>query len=333
MDLSRTYIQLTREKSSVGSDDEKRVVLYTAYNVLLDSLKLFAPITPFITEMMYQNIRHEFRLREESIHLLEWPKCDESQINKELEDSMVIVSEIVQSALAVREKIQLGVRWPLKEIVIATKDNNVMNAVEKLKDIIKKQVNVKEIGLVESMKDVKMKIKADYSQIGPDFGDLAPKVIAQLTIDSPETVLKHINEKGKYSFKSDGQVLNIVKEHLIVTREVPHPYEEGNFRSGSVYLNREMTDELEAEGFAREIMRRVQALRKKAGLQKSDNISLFIKTDEELLEMLKPWNLVIKDKVGASQFKISELEPSKKHAFVSREKVKGKEFEIFFDKV
>jgi len=332
LELSRTYIQLTREKSSMGSDEDKKVVLYAAYNVLLESLKLFAPVAPYITEMMFQNLRHEFKLKEESIHLYEWPKHDESLISKELEDSMRIASEIVQSALAVREKIQLGIRWPLKEIVIATKDNNVMDAVKKLKDVIKKQVNVKEIGLVESMKDVKLKIKADYSQIGPDFGDLAPKVIAQLTIDSPETVMKHINEKGKYSFKVDGEALNIVKEHLIVTREVPNPYEEGVFRSGFVYLNKEMTDELESEGFAREIMRRVQALRKKAGLQKSDNISLFIKTDEELLSMLKPWNLVIKEKVGASQFKISELEPSRKHSTISAEKVKGKEFEIHFDR-
>ena len=73
-------------------------------------------------------------------------------------------------------------------------------------------------------------------------------------------------------------------------------------------------------------------MRKKAGLQKSDSISLFIKTDDELKEILKEWNLAIKEKVGAVQFRISELEPSKKHAFVSKEKVKGKEFEIGFDK-
>ena len=113
---------------------------------------------------------------------------------------------------------------------------------------------------------------------------------------------------------------------------MPFPYEEGAFKGGNIYLNKEMTDELEAEGFAREIMRRVQSLRKKAGLQKSDNISLFLKTDEELKEMLKEWNLVIKEKVGASQFRISEMEPSKKHSFISSEKVKGKEFELHFDK-
>ena len=333
LDLSRTYIQLTREKASMGSEEDKKIVLYTVYNVLLESLKLFAPIAPFITEMMYQNFRHEFKLKEASIHLFNWPKYNEELIDKKLEESMQTVSEIVQSALAVREKMHLGVRWPIKEIVIAVKDKNIASAVEKLREVIKKQVNAKEVKIIESMHNIKLKIKADYSQIGPDFGDKAPKIIAQLTIDSPETIWNHIKEEGKYSLKIDGEEISIVKEHLIVAREIPYPYEEGIFKQGLIYLNKEMTDELEAEGFAREIMRRVQALRKKAGLQKSDNISLFIKTDEELKEMLKEWNLVIKEKVGASQFRISELEPSKKHAFVSNEKVKGKEFEIYLEKI
>ena len=333
LDLSRTYIQLTREKASMGSEEDKKIVLYAVYNVLLETLKLFAPIAPFITEMMYQNFRHEFKLKEASIHLFGWPKYNGDLIDKKLEESMLTVSEVIQSALAVREKMHLGVRWPVKEIVVAVKDKNIASDAEKLREVIKKQVNAKEVKIIESMPNVKVKIKADYSKIGPKFGDKAPKIIARLTIDSPETVLKHIQENGKYSFSADGESIDIVKEDLFVTREVPLPYEEGTFRHGLIYLNREMTDELEAEGFAREIMRRVQALRKKAGLQKSDSISLFLKTDEELKEMLKEWNLVIKEKVGASQFRISELEPSKKHAFVSNEEVKGKKFVVHLEKI
>ncbi len=333
LELSRTYIQLTRDKASMGSDENKKVVVYTVYNVLLGSLKLFAPIAPYITELIYQNLKNKFKLKEESIHLFDWPKYEEELVNQELENSMQIVSEIVQSALAVREKIQLGIRWPLKEIFVTSKDQKIINAATKLKEAIKKQVNVKEVHVFESMNNVKVKIKADYSKLGPDFGEKAPKIIAQLTIDSPETVLKHMQEKGKYSVNIDGETVNISKDHLLVMREVPLPYEEGTFKNGFIYLNKELTDELEAEGFAREIMRRVQALRKKAGLQKSDNISLFIKTDEELKEMLREWNLVIKEKVGASQFRVSELEPSKRHAFVSKEKVKGKEFEIHLEKL
>ncbi|MBI2656925.1 isoleucine--tRNA ligase, partial [Candidatus Woesearchaeota archaeon] len=168
LELSRAYIQLTRDKASMGSDEEKKVVLYTVFNVMLGSLKLFVPIAPFITEAMHQNLRHEFKLKEESINFFDWPKHKEEMIDEELEASMQIVSEIVQNALAVREKIQLGVRWPLKEIVIVVKDNNIANAVKELKEIIKKQINVKEVKLVESMPNVRVKVKADYSKLGPD---------------------------------------------------------------------------------------------------------------------------------------------------------------------
>jgi len=130
----------------------------------------------------------------------------------------------------------------------------------------------------------------------------------------------------------DDEVFTVVKEHLIVTREVPVPYEEGSSKHGFIYLNKERTDELESEGFAREIMRRVQALRKKAAMQKSDRISLFIKVDDDLKRMLKDWQLMIKEKTGASQFKISELDPSKEHEFVSSEKVKGKEFVLYLER-
>ena len=298
LELSRGYIQLTRDKSSMGSDEDKKIVLNTVYRVLIDCLKLFAPIAPFITEAMYQNLRREFKLKEESIHLLEWPGHNGELINEELEASMAIASEVVQSALAIREKIQLGVRWPLKELVIATKDEKVVKAVTNLADVIKKQLNVKELKVLESLPNVKVRIKADYSKLGPEFGEKAPKIIAQLTINSPETVLRQIQEKGKYACRIDGEVVEITKEHLIVAKEVPVPYEEGAFKQGFVYLNRETTDELEAEGFAREVMRRVQALRKKAGLQKSDSISLFIRTDEELKEMLKEWSVVIKERLA-----------------------------------
>ena len=246
---------------------------------------------------------------------------------------MQTVSEIIQSALALREKLQLGVRWPLKELVIVSADGRVISAAQKLKEVIKKQLNVKEVNAKDSMPGVKLRVKANYLQMGPDFGDKTPKIIARLAVDSQETILRHINEKEKYSINIDGEAIDVLKKHLMFAREVPLPYEEGAFKCGFVYINREMTDELEAEGFAREVMRRVQSLRKKAGLQKSDSISLFIKTGQELKEMLDSWSAIIKEKVGASQFRISELEPSKKHEFSSSETVKGKEFEIYLEKV
>ena len=330
LSLSRTYIHLTREKSA---GDERKVVLYTIYNVLMECLKLFAPVAPYAAESIYQSLRKEFSLEEESVHLYSWPKCDEKLIDNGLENSMDTISSVLQTILALREKIQLGIRWPLQEAIIVTTDGKTIAAAEKLKDIIKRQSNIKELDIQQSLPGIKQNIKADYSKLGPDFGKNAPQIIAKLSSESAAAILAHIEKEGKYPIKIGNEKFNVVKEHIIVTREVPAQYAEGAFSKGFVYLNRRISDELEAEGYARELTRRIQELRKKAGLQKKDRISLFIKTDEELKGIVNKFHDSIKEKVGASVLKISSLNPSKEHAFSSNEKVKDKEFELFLDRV
>lgn len=329
--LSRAYIQLTREKST--DEKARKVVLRTVYDIFMETLKLFSPAAPFITEAMYLNLKREFSLEEESIHLFEWPKYNEKLIDHDLENDMDTISDVTQSILSLREKINMGQRWPLQEAVVVTKDDKTIKAVEGLKNIIKKQTNVKEIDIQQSLPGIKTTIKADYSQLGPDFGKKAPEIIAKLMAESPETVLEHIEKEGKFPLKVGKEKVNIVKEHLIVTRKVPEHYVENPFKSGFVYLNREVDEELEAEGFARELMRRVQALRKAAGLQKKDRITLFVKTDVELAKILNVFHETIKEKVGAEHMTISELNPNKKHEFTSREKVRDRKFELFLEKV
>ncbi len=330
LSLSRTYIQLTREKSS---GEEKKVVLYTIYNVFMECIKLFAPIAPYITEKMYQNLKKEFDLEEESIHHFSWPKYDEKLIDKDLENDMDTISEVLQTIFALREKIQLGIRWPLQEAILVTNDDKTIKAAEKLKEIVKHQSNIKELDIQQSLPGIKSNLKADYSKLGPDFGKNAPQIIAKLTTESAKTILERIEKEGKYIIKIGNEKFNIVKEHLIVTREVPAQYVEGSFGKGFVYLNKRVNEELEAEGYSRELTRRIQELRKTAGLQKKDRISLFIKADEELKEIFDKFYDSIKEKVGASALKISNLNPSKQHSFTSKEKVKDKEFELFLEKV
>jgi len=329
LELSRNYIQLTRDKSSIGSKEDKKAVLYTVYSVLSETLKIFTPVAPFITEKIYLNFKEKFKLKEESISLHKWPDYDHKLIDEKLEAEMDIISNVIQNVLALREKVQLGVRWPLKEAVIVVKDKTISNAVEKLKDIIKKQTNVKEIKVQEKLEGVKSTVKPDFGQIGPDFGNKAPKIIAELMKNSPETILSHIEKEGKYVITVNKEQVNIVKEHLVVQRIVPKDYIEGSLRKGFVYLNKKMDEALEAEGFAREVMRRIQSLRKKAGLNKADKIELFIKTSGTLQTMLYEHKTLIKEKVGASKIEISESTP-KKYKSSSKEKVKDKEFELFF---
>ncbi|MBN2111901.1 class I tRNA ligase family protein, partial [Candidatus Woesearchaeota archaeon] len=333
LELSRTYIQLIRDKAATGTKQEKEAILYTIYTVLTEGLKMFAVVAPFISEQMYQDLKEGFGMKEESIHLFDWPKADEKLISKEVEQKMDIASSVVQSALAAREKVQLGTRWPLKEIIIASKDKEVVEAVESMEDIIKSQTNSKEIKVQESLPQAKASVRADFGTLGPEFGQLTPKIIARLSTESADTIIESLEKKSKFKVKVDGKDIELLRKHLIIKRDVPYPYTEMEFRGGLVYINSERSEELEAEGYAREVMRRVQALRKKAGLEKPDRIVLFIKVDEEMEDMLKKWDKAIAEKCGADKIKVSSKKPAKKHKHHSDEKVKGKEFSIFFDKV
>ena len=241
LELSRTYIQLIREKIAFGSKRDKEVVLYTINSVLLNLLKLFAPISPFITEQIYQNLKKEFKLKEESIHLFSWPKYDKNLIDEKLEKGVSNVNKIIQAILAEREKIKLGIRWPLSKVSIATED---VNSIKNLLDLIRIQVNIKEVEL----------------------------------------------KKGKLG----------------------------------IQLDTRLTPELEQEGYARELMRKVQALRKKEGLKKENLIELAIKSSYNLSKFKED----IKTKVNAKDL---DFDIKKKYKVNSKEKIKDNEFEIAFN--
>ncbi|MEE9525862.1 MAG: isoleucine--tRNA ligase [Candidatus Woesearchaeota archaeon] len=328
--LSRTYIQLVRDKSSIGSKQEKEVVVYALYKVLFESIKLLAPNAPFISEAIYLNLKEEFKLKQESIHLYDWPKADKKLINTALEKNMNVAGDVIQGILFAREKVQQGLRWPLKEVIVVGKED-IELAVEVLGEIIKTQTNVKNLHVQEELPGIKEKVKADYAKIGPEFESRSSEIIAHLATQSTESILKRITEKGKYEFELNGDKVVITKNHLLIERDIPSPYVEAEIKGGRVYVNPEMNDELEAEGYSREIMRRVQALRKKSGLEKQDKITLSIKVEEGL--DISKWEEQIALKCGANKIKISEEGAARKHEFVEIVKIRNYEFEIAFDKV
>ena len=155
-------------------------------------------------------------------------------------------------------------------------------------ELLKNQCNAKSIKVTEIVDGVKTTIKAEYGKLGADYKELAPKVIAQLVQLSPEKILQSLKAKGMYEMKLGKETVNISEAHVAFERHVPANLAEAESPFGMVYLNKERTRELDAEGFARELMRRVQELRKKSGLVKSDRIDLAISTDKELSEMLAP---------------------------------------------
>lgn len=243
LDLSRTYIKLVREKASTGNGKEKAQVLYAVYNVFFDILKLFAPTAPFITEKCYQELKGKFSLGKESIHLYDWPKADKKLIDKKLEEQMDFVNRVVQEALFQREKAQIGVRWPLPNLIVTTEN---LDAVKNLKSVLMSQVNVKAVSV----------------------------------------------NKGDFA----------------------------------VVLNTELTPSLELEGYSREVVRRIQDMRKNTNLKKQDMIDLAIVSSYDLSKFKKG----IQERVGAKT--ISFVKPKSPHHGLTF-KVKDKEFEIYFSLV
>lgn len=330
LELSRTYIHLIRERAAVGEELEKQAVCWVIYKTLLEALKLLAPICPFITEEIYQSLKHEFGLKEESIHLCDWPVCDEKEINASLEAEMAVADSVIQTALNLRERIQLNVRWPLKTVYIVTKKEAVAGACKNLAEIIKSQLNAKDIVIVPELKEVKLSVKIDFEQL-KEQKQFAPQIIAKFATESAATVLDKIDSEGKYVISVDRKKVELKREHIIVKREEPAHLVGGEFRNGFVYLDKTRTDELEAEGYAREVIRRIQAQRKKAGLEKRQRVSLFLTVDEDLAEMLKSLKSQIQEKVGAEQINISTNAPAKLHKWSADERVKGHKFTIFLD--
>lgn len=330
--LSRTYIQLVREKSN-GSEKEKNTVIWTIYKVIMETLKILTPCVPFITEKIYQNLRDEFKLKEESISLLDWPTFDKEMIDEKLESGIGMANSLSQSILFAREKINMGVRWPLQKATIITEKDEVKQVVAELGDLIKKTTNIKEIEVAANIKGVKNIIKADFKRMGPDFGENTPQIIARISEISAEEILEHFRKFGKYQLQVGKHKFDLFKDHVTVEREIPENLQEAEFSQGAIYLDKNMTPELEAEGVAREIMRRTQALRKKAGLEKKDRIDFYLKCDEKLGDIIEIFCDQIKEKIGADLMMVSSEAPEKEYVSKSEEKVKSYTFTLFFNKV
>lgn len=321
LELSRNYIQLVREKSVSGSDQERQNVLNVMFECYSKAITLLAPIVPYISDKIFLNLKEELKLDGESVHLLGWPVYDEKMINKSLEENFDIAWKTIGAALACRDQASVGVRWPLSEIIVDTSSKEVETAVKKLESLIEKQVNVKKI----TFKKMKLEydIKPNYSALGKKFGDKTPKVVGLINKHTAD-IIKNINN-SKIKLSS----FEIEQSDLEIKKIVPEGFKASDFGHTTVFLNTETSKELEEEGFTREIMRRIQNLRKRSNLDKTDVIELVIETKEK---WLSDYSDDIKKKVNAKSIEIIH-KTNEKFTFSSKEKIKWKEFHILLDKL
>jgi len=252
------------------------------------------------------NFKDAFDLKEESVHYLSWPKFDKKLINVELEEDMKIVQDIIQSTLSAREKAKMGVRWPLAKVTVVSSEEKVGRAVDDLKNLLLSHVNIKGIEVVKKLDKGKLEISVNRNAIGKDFKK-----------DSVE-IVKKLNDKKMQELVKKGELVvgkfKLGIEHVNVKEILPEGLVGADFSKGVVYIDVEVSDELEREGYAREVVRRVQDMRKKLGMVKKDRVRLVIVSKYSLEEHKEE----IMKRVGASSLDFSSQKYKEKEEFSVR---------------
>ena len=272
-DLSRWYIQLIRPRTwTEANDPDKLAAYYTLYEVLVTLTKVLAPFAPHISEEMYGNlVRNIHPDAPESVHMCDWQGPDEKFIDIELEKRMDIIREIVEASSNARQKLKRKLRWPVKRIVVAPKNEIVNEAVLSLETVLKEQTNAKEIVLLktgETFDELGVEVLPNHAALGPAFKKDAGKVIAELKTADGRAIKKSILETGSFELKAG----TITADMVTFKDLIPPAIAAAGFSAGDVYVDTELTREIESEGYSREVIRRIQDMRKELDLAVEEEI-------------------------------------------------------------
>ena len=299
-DLSNWYVRLNRKRFwGKEMSDDKRSAYETLYTCLMTVSRLLAPFAPFYSDQLYRDLGGE----KDSVHLDAYPTADEALIDADLEARMEMAQQITSMVLALRRKVNIKVRQPLQSIMIpATAEQK--RHIEAVKDLILNEVNVKELNFVEGAGILVKKVKCNFRTMGKKFGKLMKGVAAQMSGLSQEQIAD-LENKGTIVIQVDGQNLDVeLADVEIISEDIPG-WLVANEGSLTVALEVELTDELKQEGMAREIINRVQNIRKDSGLEITDRIHIVLAPNAEIEQAVKGFGDYIKTQVLADDITIS----------------------------
>jgi isoleucyl-tRNA synthetase len=285
-DLSRWYVRLVRDRTWEESVEPDKLAVYKVlHEVLSTVINLMAPITPHLSEELYQNLDG----KEPTIFMSPVMKYDKALVDSELNKQMEIAHEIVERVASARQRAGIKLRWPVKQVVVRANSPEIEDAVEALESVIIHQTNAKSLELVrmgEEWKGMELEVKPNMEVIGPVFRQWASKIAALLQYQSARRIKEGI-EKGEYSLGIEGQQVKIMPNMVSFMETLPKGVFQEQFSGGLLFLDTEITDEIKSEGFAKEIIRRIQEMRKEMDLKVEDKINTKIKISDELYNLLE----------------------------------------------
>ncbi|RKU72393.1 isoleucine--tRNA ligase [Parabacteroides sp. AF17-3] len=306
--LSNWYVRLNRRRFWGGGMTTDKLSAYqTLYTCLETIAKLMAPIAPFYADQLFCDlIAVTGRETVESVHLSDFPKYDEALIDKDLEERMKMAQDVSSMVLALRRKVNIKVRQPLQTIMVPVMDAHQQESIEAVKNLILNEVNVKELKFVDNAAGILVKrIKPDFKKLGPRYGKIMKSLAAAIQSMSQEDILA-FEAAGTFTLKVEGQDATVERTDVeIISEDIPG-WLVANEGRLTVALDITVTESLRKEGLARELVNRIQNLRKSNGYDITDKINVTILSTDEMDDAIKEFNEYIANQVLAVSVEITE---------------------------
>ncbi|MDD2243930.1 MAG: isoleucine--tRNA ligase [Dysgonamonadaceae bacterium] len=306
--LSNWYVRLNRKRFWGGEMTEDKLSAYqTLYQCLITVAKLMAPIAPFYADKLYTDLVEVTGSETfESVHLADFPKANKSFVDKDLEEQMYLAQSVSTIVLALRRKVNIKVRQPLARIMIPVQDDAQKHYIEAVESLILSEVNVKELHFVDSANEMLVKrVKPDFKKLGPLYGKIMKKLATSIQEMSREAI-NQLEKEGKYTFDIDGQTAEVKLDDVeIISEDIPG-WLVGNEGKLTVALDITISDSLHKEGIARELINRVQNLRKAKGLEITDRINIRLSSNPAFDDAIIENTEYISSQVLADELIISQ---------------------------
>ena len=300
--LSNWYVRLNRKRYWAGEMTTDKLSAYQTLYTCLDTVaRLMAPIAPFYADRLFCDLNQATgRNSEVSVHLTLFPTYNQALIQPELEARMDIAQRITSLVLALRKKESLKVRQPLSHIMIPSIDATTDGYINSIKDIVMSEVNVKDIKLVDGSNGILVKrIKPDFKKLGPKCGKDMKQVAAALQNMEQEAIAQ-FEKAGEYTFTINEQAIVVSTDDVTIFSEDIPGWSVANDGNITIALDITLTDELISEGIARELVNRIQNLRKSSGLEITDRINLSLSASDSINQAIAEHKAYIASQVLAN---------------------------------
>ncbi len=307
--LSNWYVRLNRKRFWGGEMTKDKLSAYQTLYVCLETVaKLMAPISPFYADKLFCDlVSVTGRASVPSVHLTDYPVYDASVVDKRLEERMQIAQDISSAVLALRRKESIKVRQPLTQIMIPILNDNQKEDIEAVHDLILNEVNVKDLKYVSSSDGIFVKkVKPDFKKLGPRYGKIMKQLAAEVQAMSQDAIADMENS-GSYTFQIEGQPAVVeLADVEIISQDIPG-WLVANAGNLTVALDVTITEALKKEGIARELVNRIQNIRKSSGFDITDRILIKISDKEQIQEAVAEYNGYITSQVLADSIELTDV--------------------------